>query len=249
MQLLMEPPPVRYWPRTAAELAAVMGAGTWASAWQCDEASGDLADSIGSITLTAANTPTYRNPGAIRNRLPDYAVGFDSGTGARFAAASSATYDIDGSTSLALYLCLSPTSLLNRYCFSKEAGGSIAYGIQLEPSSPAGGLYALIADGTTVATALVSANHVDGAFHDFLFCIDRTNQRLQVFSDLGNSSAVDITAIGSLANAGVLRLGAGTSTAFGHTTAYAAVCTGGVDALRAIGATAIANIRRFTGRA
>ncbi len=237
--------PTRRWPTSAAACASAFGWGTWASAWLCDEASGNLADAFGGITLTAGTTPTYSNAGAISGGR-DLAVGFDASTQDRFTAASVATYDLSDVTSLALYLCLHPSGNTNHNNAGKFQAGAGAWGTSLEVG---GGITAATVDAIpTVATTTVNADH-RGAFRDVLMVIDRTGQRLQLFTSLGTSTAVNITGIGSLTNAASFYLGGppGLST-FGHTLAFAAVATGDIVNLRANGAQAIANIRNFTGR-
>lgn len=56
----------KYCPSSNAQWTTTMAAagitsGNPASLWLCQEASGNLADSIGAVTLTAANNPTYSN--------------------------------------------------------------------------------------------------------------------------------------------------------------------------------------------
>ena len=68
-------------PRTAAEVAAMFGYGTFTAGWLCDDASGALQPVFGSPALTAVNSPTYRTPGPLPR---DYAVslGADNSTNA-----------------------------------------------------------------------------------------------------------------------------------------------------------------------
>src|SRR6185295_13988613 len=55
------------------------------SLWLCQESSGNLADSIGALTLTAASGPTYRNAVAGWSR---FGVGMADASVARFVAAA-----------------------------------------------------------------------------------------------------------------------------------------------------------------
>lgn len=64
------------WTTTMSQAALTTGNPT--STWLCQEASGNLADSIGSFTLTANATPLYRQAVAGWSRL---AVGTDDGAG------------------------------------------------------------------------------------------------------------------------------------------------------------------------
>lgn len=247
MEAMAATAPLRHWPRSAAEAASAFGFGTWASAWQCDEASGTLADSIGAVTLTAAGapgTPSYRNAGAMKG---DFAVGFDDGEEDRFEHQSTSVYDLDATTSIALYVCFSATTVINRY-FCGKVGANV-WGVQMDTAPTSGALVAIIYDGTHLANPSINANHADGSYHDMFLFVDRTAQRAQVVTDLGASAATDISAFTTLTNANFFHIGASAfSTVFGHRMAYAAVATGGIDTLRTNATTAITNIRRFTGR-
>jgi hypothetical protein len=237
--------PRRAWPASADALNLAMGGyGTWASAWQFDEASGNAADSIGAVTLTAVTTPSYRNAGAFPG---DLAVGFDAGEEDSFRAGSTGTFDLNDVTSLAFYVCMRATTSSNRPFFGKVHGTN-AWGVQIgaTPGHPE----ISVKSGATTVTSAIAVAHHDGAWHDYIGCIDRVNQRIQLFTDLGTSTATDITAAGTLTTATFFFIGAQQfSNMFAAQVAYAAICTAGVDTLRANGAAAIANIRRFTGRA
>lgn len=67
---MMSGPTLRYptYPLTGAAFTALTGL-TLTSLYLCQEASGDLADTIGANTLTAVNTPTYQR------RMPDGRLG------------------------------------------------------------------------------------------------------------------------------------------------------------------------------
>lgn len=233
--------PPRRWPATAAEMLAVAGSGTWASAWQCDESSGNLADAYGAVPLTAEISPLYRQPGAFPG---DYGVGVDTGSSDRFTAGSTDSFNLDGVTSIGIYICIAPTTTVNKKFIGKV--GPNQWALLLEAT---GAISALIADGVDLANPTVAVNHADGKFHDILMCLDRTAERIQVFTDLGTSAAVDSTLVGTLTNANFFHIGATPAdTTFGATVAFAAVATGDIVNLRANGATVLANLRRFTGR-
>jgi hypothetical protein len=235
--------PGRAWPKSAAALGAAIGYGPWASAWQCDEASGDLADSIGAITLADVTAPTYRNTGAIPG---DYAVGFAAGIEDSFRAGSTGTFDLNDVTSLAFYVCMRATTSANRPFFGKVHGTN-AWGAQM--GAAAGQPEIMVKSGATTVTSAIAVAHHDSLFHDYIGCIDRTGQRIQLFTDLGTSTEADISAVPTLTTATFFFIGAQQfSNMFAAQVAYAAICTAGVDTLRANGAAAIANIRRATGR-
>lgn len=240
-------PKRRHWPHTATEMNQAMGGyGTWASAWLLDEASGTFADKFGAITLTAAGTPgtpTYGNKGAMPG---DRAVGFTAGEEDRIQAGSTGTFDLDASTSLAGYLCFRATTSSNRYFLGKVS--SNFYGL-IFAATP--GHVTLQIDGAAgAASTTIAVAHHDGKWHDLIWCIDRTNQRIQVFSDLGSSTEVDITAVTTLTSGAFFFFGSQPfSNVFDLQIAYAAVATADVANLRTNGAAAIDAIRKFTRRA
>lgn len=231
-------------PLTAGQMRAVLGAGTWSSAYRLDEASGNLVDAFGAIGLTAVGTPRYREAGAYPG---DFGIGFDDNTGDRFQAASNATFNLDAVTSLGIYICFrydgTPS---NRFLVSKVAFGD-GYGI-LAPGGD-GQVWAYIDGAVGSAVSEATSDH-RGAFHDALMLIDRTDQRLQLVTDLDVGPARDISGVTTLSNAITFAIGAGGGgTTCGWRCAFAAVATGDINALRLGASTALTNIRRFTGRA
>jgi hypothetical protein len=240
--------PRRAWPTTAANLNLAMGYGTWASIWLCDEASGDLADSVGGITLADGSTPTYRNTGAFGG---DYAVGFDS-VADRFEAAGAGTFDIAADGGIAVYICAkSSAAAANATLLGKISADGNDYWL-LRCANASGHVSALARSlAGTPAVSTLAANHCDGQWHDILYLLDRTTERVQVVSDLGSSTAVDITDLTTIITFTSFALGQMNAIgvdALAHQAAFVAVATGGIDTLRANATTAIANIRRFTGR-
>lgn len=227
------------WPTSSAQLSAALGGyGTWSSIWTCDEYSGNLVDSAGAMPLIPAVTPRYRDLGPLS---PDFAVGFDNGSGDKFALASTASYDITATDSIAIYVSMRPTNATNVNWVGKLAG-AFGYAGSLETNGNVS--WAVASTSAVVVTA--PGDHRN-QWNDILMCIDRSAQRIQVFTQLGTSAASDITAIGSPSNGAGFFLGAFT-TIFDNSVAYLAVATGGVPALRTNGAAAIQNIRRYTGR-
>lgn len=241
--------PAYRWPTSATVLNLAMGGfGTWASAWLCDEASGNISDSIGSVTLSQGNSPSYRNPGAISGSIPDYAVGFDLDQNDNFLAGAAGTYDLDDVTSLALYICLRSTAA----SALKGLGGKLAVAQPywyLQCANASGHLQFAISDGTDTATPVIAANHCDSNYHDLLAIIDRTANVVQLISNLGTSSADSLASVGTLSNTDRFRIGGHElDSSLGHRVAYAAVATGDIVNLRANASAAIANLRKFTGR-
>lgn len=231
------------WPTSAAGLTAAFGGyGTWVSAWGCDDTSGNLTDLIGTNHLVPGLTPTYRNTGAFSG---DFAVGFDTGTADRFVGSSSTVFNM-GVSSIAMYCCIKISTVTNRYFMGKGATRIMALVLE---SAPNGRITAQVADGVDLAQSTIAADHSGGLWHDVLFVLDRTAERIQAFSNLGTGTAVDTTLVGNLDSATLFHVGSlASSNIFGCQIAYAAVATGDIINLRANGAAAIANIRRFTGR-
>lgn len=245
-------PKRRHWPHSAAQMNQAMGGyGTWASAWLCDEASGNLADRFSSITLAAASTPTYGNKGPMPGAR---AVGFDSAAD-RFVAANSATFEVGGAGSVAIYACLRSTAAATdaAVCGKIDAAGENYWLTRCENTS--GHLTALVrsAAGTPVVATL-SQNHCDGLWHDVLFFpIDRTANLAQVVSDLGGSSTVDTSGIGNVTSAPAV-FAVGQQPAIGINAlamqiGFLAIATADVANLRTNAASAIASMRKFTRRA
>lgn len=80
---------------------------TPASLWLCQEASGNLADSIGSLTLVAGTTPTYSNDTAEFTRA---AVGTDNATNDNFVAAAGVGPDPTTTSSLWGWMVVLPAA-------------------------------------------------------------------------------------------------------------------------------------------
>lgn len=228
-----------YWPRTAAEAAAAFGYGTWASIWQCDEASDDLIDSVGGISLADTGTTVYRQTGALPN---DFAV--TGGVGADFTALSSTSYDITTTGQVAFYACLKLQVKQADYLFGKHGGTGGYYAVRTDAS---GFMHLETWDGTTTRTSSVSVDHLTGGYVDVLAMIDRTNGAQLLATNLGVSSSTDISAALTMTSTAPVRLGL--ALANSPLYAYAAIANAGVNNLRANAAAAITNIRRFTRRA
>lgn len=234
-----------YFPTNADEMRTAMGGvGTWGSIWQCDEASGNLADRVGGVSLVPSTSPTYQNRGPFGGGL-GLAVGFDAGETDVFLAASSTPYNLAANSSLGLYIVFKGVDITNRNFFGKVSA-STGYAIQGE----VGKMQSFVADGTASVINIVNANHDDDKWHDALYCIDREGQIGQLFTDLGQSTPDDISGVASPSNGGTIRIGAFTNV-FNLKVAFAAVTVlnGDVQNLRNAGREAIRNFRRFTGRA
>lgn len=238
-----------HWPDSATEMRAAMGGlGTWVSAWHCEETAGSLEDAYGAVDLSPVSTPAYRATGPLDN---DYAVRFSDSSSDGFHAASASTFDLGAGDSIAIYACIRWTQLLNRNFAGKSGPVANNYAVQFQ-SFPTGRVIGYVDSGATYSESTVDVDHWQsgaGNWHDVLYIIDRTNQRLQVFTELGASLEIDISTVGTLTNAVSFFMGAAnSSTTGGEDIAFMAVATGDIPALRASGAAAIKAIRRFTGR-
>jgi hypothetical protein len=109
------------YPQTAAQMAMALGYGTWTSGsiWLCNESSGDLAPTLGSITLADGSTPTYSNQGARGGS--DKAVGFDSNADS-FGGVDA--FDLTGTDDLILVYVGQHTASPSDALFSKYNGGT-----------------------------------------------------------------------------------------------------------------------------
>lgn len=240
------------WPADAAALAAAFGYGTWSARYAMQESATPLVDSIGGVNLTAASTPVYQQAG-LPTVSGDLAVQFDTANDS-FAAASAASHDIGTTGGIAIYACVKyPTPTAFNQFFSKGWDGTTAIHWGVLVANASGHIYCGLDDGaghsTSNTTMVIAANHADGNWHDILLCIDRDAQRARLFSDLGQSQDIDLTAYGTLANAAPFSLGRrGSIVAALHTVAFVAIANADVTALRTNAAAAIANIRAATGR-
>lgn len=91
-----------YYLPTMASGFAYKGVTTPASLWLCQELSGNLADSIGSLTLVAANTPLYDQTAGLFTRK---GVGFTEGSTGRFTAAAGSGPNPTTTATVWLVLC------------------------------------------------------------------------------------------------------------------------------------------------
>lgn len=232
------------WPSSAEGMAeAASGEGTWNAGWRFEDVGGGATAAWGGADLTAVSTPAFRLRGAFPG---DFAVGFDS-TSDSFIGAD--MFDSDGSTDVAIYLCARLTAssgfqvLAGKGMTSGQPGWLIAvnYGV----------LMALVTDGTTNVISVGPSGIVDGQWHDFLFCIDRTADKIQVFVDNKAGSDQSSVANATAANSDGFFIGASASGGIGAPTgrvAFAAVATSGVAGIKANAHDVLSGIRASTGR-
>lgn len=189
-------------PATAAQWAEKYPAITAPTGiWTCQEASGNLIDQVGAVDLAPVSTPTYQNVSEADGRL---AVLCDAGEA--FAAASSASFDPDATTNISLW----------SRCFIPDNGATAAglmgkystTGIVTYFFGTSGFHSGYFTDGTAVSATDTGNNAPDGAWHDVMLVVDRDQGELRTYFDARDSPGPgDISARGSAANAGFLRIG------------------------------------------
>jgi hypothetical protein len=192
-------------PDNAASLAAAIGYGVWTTGagWLMQEASGTLAASFGSPSLTAVSSPTYRNSGTTTG---DYAVGFDS---AADAFSGGDVFDATATDDLVVAWvgkCSSSSSLFD--LMGKWSGAGAGWLIY----ENSGTIIFASRDGVDQITPSCGSN-ASGSWHVGIAVLDRTNNLARVgICPLGGSPTVSAstasTLVGTLANASSLTVGA-----------------------------------------
>lgn len=184
-------------PSTAGEFTA-LGITAPSNLWLCQEASGNLADSIGALTLTANATPLYQQtvPGWTRK-----AVGFNETAAQRFQAlAGSGPNPATQSVAWLCYFRLSSMPGAARRLLT-AADGLATTGVLATLTSAGLILLTCVNVG---ATGLY--NYQDGNVHPLLLVYDRTNSLVRVYTDKeqinGTYSAGAVDAQKGLAAAG-----------------------------------------------
>lgn len=188
-------PPVASWsvdaasgkgvPNTEGEwttlFATLAGGGAPVSLHRCQESSGDLADTIGSMTLTASGTCSYNNAvtGWTRTALglTDVAAGkWDTAGGPN-----------PGSTSIAALLYMSVTVPGTSRWFL-QLNTDASYRAYMEQTS--GGLLRIVYGGGSNSAGSTSYNGGISAVFPVLYVFDRVNSRHKFFT---NSEVVSAT--------------------------------------------------------
>jgi hypothetical protein len=196
-------------PTTAAAVAAAIGYGTWTTGagYLLQEASGNLAASFGSPTLTATSL-TYQNAG---HTTGDYAIGF-SAAGSK--ADGGDVYDVTGAQDLIVAwvgnMSGIPAALggvISKWTISAGNGGWT-----IQASSVDGGLDFQAAN-TTPAVDFQTTRVIPtfGAWHVGIAVIDRSTGKARIgvrsLAGVASISAEVTAAAVSYANAAALRLG------------------------------------------
>lgn len=162
-----------YVPAASAEWAA-LGLNAPADLWLTQEASGNLADSIGSVTLTANAAPSYSNAITGWTRV---GVGFTEGTANQRITAASGTGPSPATTSIAFLMYAKITTAA-----AGAARGIIGLGSNLAVQQQSG--FQKIRIACVGVNTNGTANYADGNVHPFLFVYDRTNTKVVVYTDL-----------------------------------------------------------------
>lgn len=178
-----------FFPSTAAHFAS-LGIATPSHLWPCQEASGNLADSLGGLSLVAAGTPLYQQsvPGFTRK-----AVGFNEGAGQRFTVAAGSGPN-PATTSVAW---------LGYFRMTAGVGGVNRRVLCACDGIATTGVMANLTTSNVVRLLCVavgangSYDYNDGALHPMLLVYDRTNSLVRCYTDKEqvngtyNSGAVD----------------------------------------------------------
>lgn len=137
----------------------------------CQEASGDLLDSIGSKTLTAATSPLYQQTVSGWTRK---AIGFNGGSAQRFRDAA---YGNPATTSLLVIMYASMNAI--------TAGGFMTYGATDDASvSNAGaGKWRYRDAGTSGGLVDTTSTYHDSAIRPLVFQYDVTNSKARLFTN------------------------------------------------------------------
>jgi hypothetical protein len=168
-----------YTPASAAEwtkvlTAAAIASGGPGSTWLCQEASGNLADSIGSVTLTANGAVTYRGGVGGWTRL---AAGIPAATAARFQAAAGIGPNPASTSVLWLGYILAAVTANNRGIMTiggAAAGTNCEAFTLITTHFPRLTCVAVTADGASDPTAAV---------RPWIIRYDRTNSRVNLYTN------------------------------------------------------------------
>lgn len=162
-----------YVPETSAEWTALSLTAP-ADLWLTQESSGNLADSIGSVTLTANASPSYSNAITGWTRV---GVGFTEGTANQRITAAAGVGPSPATTSIAILAYLKITTAA-----AGATRGILGLGSNLAVQQQSG--FQKIRIACVGVNTNGTANYADGSVHPFLFVYDRTNTKVVVYTDL-----------------------------------------------------------------
>lgn len=240
------------WPANPTEMRLALGSvGTWSYGWDFDDVTGyiiGLTPRFGGVRLYDAGGADYLVPGAFSG---DSAVGLTGGEMEGFGPADNTFLDLDASTSYAEFLSFSSNGPAVAGQVIASKGTATTYRKLVVENTSGHLTLSVRSGGGSVVSTTLAFNFFDGEPHQILSFIDRTAQRIQLVSDLGVSTAADITTVGSLvAAAQPWSFGANfdiplvTAPIDVH---FLAIALADIVNLRAAGAAAITAIREWIG--
>lgn len=161
-----------YVPQSSADFTA-LSVTVPDSLWLCQEASGNLSDSIGAVTLTANGSPLYQQTvtGWTRKGL-----GFNETANQRFSVGAG-TYNPGTSSSAVLFYyrhSLSTTGVRYAWTLGSASGNSLYARIN------AAGTAAINCIGNVTSGTY---NYQEDVVHPFLFVYNRTAGRVRIYTD------------------------------------------------------------------
>jgi hypothetical protein len=193
-------------PSTAAALTAAVGYGTATGGWLCQEASGNLAPTIGAVTLTANGTPTYQSTGPGQGN--DYAIGFDA-TSEYFDGG--ANFDV-GANDLFVAFVAKLSSTATTSTVISKAAAALASGWAIYYDAGSTTLSIAVVDGGGVKVAGVNIAAVVGEYFVCFACVDRGAGAIRIAVrglTSGTTALSPTTAVsGNITTGATFRLGA-----------------------------------------
>jgi hypothetical protein len=237
-------------PDNAASLASAIGYGTWTTGagWLMQEASGSLAASFGSPSLTAVSSPTYRNSGTTTGK---YAVGFDS---AADAFSGGDVFDATATDDLIVtWVGYNSSPPAASFDFIAKKGIGVP-GFLIYENSGNSGFSFIVNDGVDAATVDLST-FIPGEWHVGMAVMERATNKMRMGLLSLSTSTTQVTAeasttlIGSIANAVSLLVGNSGNTGNGPDSntkiaaLYVVAGSGVATGLSANLATALANFK------
>lgn len=188
---------LKYVPASVGEWTTTMSVagiatGNPSALWLCQEASGNLADSIGSFTLTAASTPTYQTAVAGWTRK---GINLTNGSSDGFSSASASLPDLGVASQLVLAYFRVPGAAPAATRSFITIGGSGTRASLNVTTTPR-------LDARSVGnTATGAANPLDGGVHAMFVRVNRTAMEVDAGTEAEKLSP---TASVSMDNMGIL---------------------------------------------
>jgi hypothetical protein len=204
-------PAKQEFPTTAAGLAAALGipAATPSNIWLCDEASGNLVDTIGSVALSPQGGPLQgRNASGFGNGNGKLSgnktcVEFHSTENERFAAPNNTLFDFGVNDSFAfLMVWRGRVPIGNEQFFSKITvpGDKIGYNLKFTAGTHnlSAKLFGSGASGASITTGVGSIG--DGPWHPILWILNRTTDLMYLLTESIQAPTTNIATLTTLSN-------------------------------------------------